>query len=115
MVAQAIEVPCLEDAGRDAVGRARLALTQVRNTGFDVLLIDTAGRLHIDEELMQELDQIKSETNPTETLLVADAMTGQDAVNSAGDFNQRLSLSGVILSKMDGDARGGARSPRSSR
>ncbi len=108
VVAQAIEVPCLEDAGRDAVGRARLALTQVRNTGFDVLLIDTAGRLHIDEELMQELDQIKSETNPTETLLVADAMTGQDAVNSAGDFNQRLSLSGVILSKMDGDARGGA-------
>jgi len=108
VVARAIDVPVLEDAEQEAVQRARLALTQVRNTGFDVLLIDTAGRLHVDEDLMLELDQIKSETSPTEILLVADAMTGQDAVNSAGDFNQRLSLSGVILSKMDGDARGGA-------
>ena len=108
VVARTIDIPVLEDAEQDAVRRARLALTQVRNTGFDVLLIDTAGRLHVDEDLMLELDHIKSETNPIEILLVADAMTGQDAVNSAGEFNQRLSLSGVILSKMDGDARGGA-------
>jgi signal recognition particle subunit SRP54 len=74
----------------------------------DLMIIDTAGRLHIDEELMLELDQIKAKVAPDELLLVADAMTGQDAVNLADKFHQRLSLTGVALSKMDGDARGGA-------
>lgn len=79
----------------------------VRN-GRDVLLVDTAGRLHIDEELMQELQGLKEQLNPTEILFVADAMTGQDAVRSADEFNKRLGITGVVLTKMDGDARGGA-------
>jgi len=72
------------------------------------VLIDTAGRLHIDEELMKELQEIRREVNPREILLVADAMTGQDAVNVAKKFNETLDLHGVILTKLDGDARGGA-------
>ena len=76
--------------------------------GFDVLLVDTAGRLHIDDALMTELEQIRRELSAEEVLLVADAMTGQDAVNSAAEFNRRMQLSGVILTKLDGDARGGA-------
>jgi len=75
---------------------------------FDLVILDTAGRLHIDEELMDELDQIKAGVEPNEVLLVADAMTGQDAVNLAEQFHQRLDLTGVALTKMDGDARGGA-------
>ena len=77
-------------------------------TGHDLILIDTAGRLHIDEALMLELREMKARLNPKEVLLVADAMTGQDAVNIARNFNERLGISGVILTKMDGDARGGA-------
>ena len=77
-------------------------------TGRDVLLVDTAGRLHIDEELMTELTELKELLNPTEILFVADAMTGQDAVKSADEFHKRLGITGVILTKMDGDARGGA-------
>jgi signal recognition particle subunit SRP54 len=84
------------------------ALESAKNDGFDILIIDTAGRLHIAEDLMDELDRIKSAVEPTEILLVADAMTGQDAVSVAGNFNERLSIDGVILTKMDGDARGGA-------
>jgi signal recognition particle subunit SRP54 len=76
--------------------------------GYDVFIIDTAGRLHIDEELMEELRRIKAEVNPHEILLVADAMTGQDAVNVSTSFNQALDIDGIILTKMDGDARGGA-------
>ena len=76
--------------------------------GYDVMLIDTAGRLHIDEALMLELREIKIQIKPNEVLLVADAMTGQDAVNIAKNFNDRLGIDGVILTKMDGDARGGA-------
>jgi signal recognition particle subunit SRP54 len=76
--------------------------------GYDVFIIDTAGRLHIDEELMEELRKIKAEVNPHEILLVADAMTGQDAVNVSTSFNQALDIDGIILTKMDGDARGGA-------
>ncbi len=76
--------------------------------GYDVFIIDTAGRLHIDEELMEELRRIKEEVNPHEILLVADAMTGQDAVNVSTSFNQALDIDGIILTKMDGDARGGA-------
>jgi signal recognition particle subunit SRP54 len=76
--------------------------------GYDVLILDTAGRLHIDEELMAELGRIKESLRPSDIMLVADAMTGQDAVNIAKSFNERLDISGVILTKMDGDARGGA-------
>jgi signal recognition particle subunit SRP54 len=90
------------------VSRAEQGLRHARNSGYDVLLIDTAGRLHIDDEMMKELEQIRKATPPVETLLVADAMTGQDAVRSAKEFHDRLSLTGVILTKMDGDARGGA-------
>lgn len=84
------------------------ALTKAGSDGSDVLIIDTAGRLHIDEELMAELVRIKERVSPNEILLVADAMTGQDAVNVAKHFNEALDISGVILSKMEGDARGGA-------
>jgi len=77
-------------------------------TGCDVLIVDTAGRLHIDDELMNEMQSLKKLLNPSEILFVADAMTGQDAVNSAAEFHKQLSLTGVILTKMDGDARGGA-------
>lgn len=79
-----------------------------RDQGCDTLVYDTAGRLHMDETLMAELETLKKGVNPSEILLVADAMTGQDAVNIAGSFDQRLDLTGVILTKMDGDARGGA-------
>jgi signal recognition particle subunit SRP54 len=77
-------------------------------SGSDVLIVDTAGRLHIDDQLMDEMQSLKSLLNPQEILFVADAMTGQDAVNSADEFHKKLSLTGVILTKMDGDARGGA-------
>ncbi|MEO5371678.1 MAG: signal recognition particle protein [Magnetococcus sp. DMHC-1] len=87
---------------------ARDALQEARNGGFDVLFLDTAGRLHIDEELMTELAEVKALVNPIEMLLVADAMTGQDAVTVAERFHQRLAITGVVLSKTDGDARGGA-------
>ncbi len=87
---------------------ARSARKEATQTGRDVLLVDTAGRLHIDEELMVELTELKDLLNPTEILFVADAMTGQDAVKSADEFNKRLAITGTILTKMDGDARGGA-------
>jgi signal recognition particle subunit SRP54 len=77
-------------------------------TGCDVLIVDTAGRLHIDEQLMDEMQSLKKLLNPSEILFVADAMTGQDAVNSADEFHKKLTLTGIVLSKMDGDARGGA-------
>jgi signal recognition particle subunit SRP54 len=86
----------------------RQALTQARQEGRDVVILDTAGRLHIDETLMTELKRINETVQPAEILLVADAMTGQDAVNIAKTFNEALDLSGVILTKMEGDARGGA-------
>jgi signal recognition particle subunit SRP54 len=93
---------------KDAVARSEQGLRYARNGGYDVVLIDSAGRLHIDEELMLELERIRAAVLPTETLLVADAMTGQDAVRSAKDFHDRLGLTGIVLTKMDGDARGGA-------
>jgi len=92
----------------DPLDLARAALQQARDLGYDTLLIDTAGRLHIDDELMEELVSIKSETHPVEILFVADAMTGQDAVRSAEEFHKRIGITGVVLTKMDGDARGGA-------
>ena len=87
---------------------ARSARREAANTGRDVVLVDTAGRLHIDEDLMTELQQLKEAVSPVEILFVADAMTGQDAVKSADEFHKRLGITGVILTKMDGDARGGA-------
>jgi signal recognition particle subunit SRP54 len=87
---------------------ARSALKEATNTGRDVVLVDTAGRLHIDEQLMIELQQLRELLTPVEILFVADAMTGQDAVKSADEFHNRLSITGIVLTKMDGDARGGA-------
>src|ERR687897_3167817 len=92
----------------DAVRRATGALVEAKNTGFDVLIVDTAGRLHIDDALMAELESIKAAVEPSDQLYVADAMTGQDAIKSAGEFNRRVGVTGVVLSKLDGDARGGA-------
>ena len=92
----------------DPLTLVREAHKHAQQTGFDTLLIDTAGRLHIDDQLMEELVNIKNETHPVEILFVADAMTGQDAVRSAEEFHRRVGITGVILTKMDGDARGGA-------
>jgi signal recognition particle subunit SRP54 len=97
------------DANTATVERlAKEARREAVNSGCDVLVVDTAGRLHIDEQLMEEMQSLKSLLNPQEILFVADAMTGQDAVKSADEFHKKLSLTGVVLSKMDGDARGGA-------
>ena len=87
---------------------AKEARREAVNTGCDVLIVDTAGRLHIDDQLMEEMQSLKKLLNPSEILFVADAMTGQDAVRSADEFHKKLSLTGVVLTKMDGDARGGA-------
>jgi len=92
----------------DPVSRARGAMSEATTKGFDVVIVDSAGRLHIDDELMTELVAIKQVTDPSDLLYVADAMTGQDAIKSAGEFNARVGVSGVVLTKMDGDARGGA-------
>src|SRR5512133_2318128 len=92
----------------DPVVRARGALNEARHVGFDAVIVDTAGRLHIDDELMDELQAIKQAVDPSDLLYVADAMTGQDAIKSAGEFNRRIGVSGVVLTKLDGDARGGA-------
>ena len=95
-------------ASGDPVRVCREAQTEARNRGHDVVLIDTAGRLHIDDELMAELERIRDTIKPHQILLVVDAMTGQDAVNVADGFHRRLHLSGVVMTKLDGDARGGA-------
>ena len=92
----------------DVVTRAKGAVEMARSMGFDVVLVDTAGRLHIDDGLMEELEQLKAAVGASDLLYVADAMTGQDAIRSAGEFNRRLGVSGIVLTKMDGDARGGA-------
>jgi signal recognition particle subunit SRP54 len=92
----------------DPVARATGAVAEASNLGFDTVIVDTAGRLHIDDELMAELVAIKDATDPSDRLFVADAMTGQDAIKSAGEFNARVGVSGVVLTKLDGDARGGA-------
>src|SRR5881398_59355 len=113
VVAQAIKANIYEgqvtEANTATVERlAKEARREAINTGSDVLIVDTAGRLHIDDQLMDEMRSLKRLLNPQEILFVADAMTGQDAVNSAKDFHEKLSLTGVVLTKMDGDARGGA-------
>ena len=92
----------------DPVARAKGAVAEARHLGFDAVIVDTAGRLHIDDELMTELVAIQEITKPSDRLFVADAMTGQDAIKSAGEFNARVGVTGVVLTKMDGDARGGA-------
>src|SRR5437867_11448018 len=90
------------------VERATGALAEARGKGFDTVIVDTAGRLHIDDDLMDELQSIKDAVKPSDLLYVADAMTGQDAIKSAGEFNRRVGVTGVVLTKLDGDARGGA-------
>ena len=95
-------------ANQTPVEIARRAMAAAKVGGYDVLILDTAGRQHIDEQLMTEVAQVKAQTNPHETLLVADSLTGQDAVNIAKSFNDRVKLSGIILTRSDGDARGGA-------
>ena len=92
----------------DPVARATGAVAEASRLGFDTVIVDTAGRLHIDDELMHELVAIKGATDPSDRLFVADAMTGQDAIKSAGEFNARVGVTGVVLTKLDGDARGGA-------
>lgn len=94
--------------GNDPVDIAKKAVDHAKSMQFDVVIIDTAGRLHVDAELMEELRRIKQSVKPHEILLVVDAMTGQDAVNVAGSFNEQLGIDGIILTKLDGDTRGGA-------
>ena len=101
-------VEVFEKGTQSPVKTAKQAVEYARSMGFDTVIIDTAGRLHIDEALMQELENIQKEVQPSEILLTVDAMTGQDAVNVAETFNKRLSVTGVILTKLDGDTRGGA-------
>ena len=113
VVAQAIKANIYEgqvtEANTATVERlAKEARREAINTGSDVLIVDTAGRLHIDDQLMEEMQSLKKLLNPQEILFVADAMTGQDAVRSADEFHKKLTLTGVVLTKMDGDARGGA-------
>ncbi|HFC53198.1 MAG TPA: signal recognition particle protein, partial [Gammaproteobacteria bacterium] len=96
------------DPGQQPVEIARAALQQARTSFMDVLIVDTAGRLHVDAEMMGEVKRLHRELDPVETLFVVDSMTGQDAANTARAFNEQLELTGVILTKADGDARGGA-------
>lgn len=97
-----------EETESNAVEKAKKAVREARTYGYDVLIVDTAGRLAVDEQMMQEIAAIKNAIEPSETLFVVDSMTGQDAVNTAKEFNDRLNFDGVILTKLDGDARGGA-------
>jgi signal recognition particle subunit SRP54 len=108
-VAKATNTPVWPGAGTDKpIEIVRGAMREAKLSAYDVILVDTAGRLHIDDELMGELSTLKRELSPSEILFVADAMIGQDAVRSAGEFHKRLGVTGVILTKLDGDARGGA-------
>ena len=108
-VAKATGTPCWPGTGTDKPQEiVRGAMREAKLSACDVILVDTAGRLHIDDELMNELSELKRDLNPAELLFVADAMIGQDAVRSAGEFHKRLGVTGIILTKLDGDARGGA-------
>ncbi|HEX2121866.1 MAG TPA: signal recognition particle protein [Thermoanaerobaculia bacterium] len=109
IVANNVKVPFYEIGdNRNPIDIARKALVEAKTLLHDTVILDTAGRLHIDDELMQELQTIKNDTRPSEILFVADAMTGQDAVKSAKEFDERLGVTGIVLTKLDGDARGGA-------
>ena len=109
VVAEQIGVPVYaEDDNKNVVEIANNALREAKAKGYDVVIIDTAGRLAVDEQMMQEIETLKNAVNPDETLFVVDSMTGQDAVNTAKTFNDRLDFDGVVLTKLDGDTRGGA-------
>ena len=109
VLAEQINVPIyMEEGAKDPVQVALNAIAEAKAKAYDVVIVDTAGRQSIDEELMQQAENIKTAINPHETLLVVDSMTGQDAVNTAKTFNERLEIDGVILTKLDGDTRGGA-------
>jgi signal recognition particle subunit SRP54 len=103
-----IDVPVFRTDTKDAVEATRSGLARAREEGLDTVIVDTAGRLQIDEELMDELARVRDEAKPTNVLLVVDAMTGQEAVNVAEAFHERIAFDGVVLTKLDGDARGGA-------
>jgi signal recognition particle subunit SRP54 len=108
VVGEQLNIPVFEQGQGDPVEIAKAAVRYAREHGHDILFLDTAGRLHVDEELIDELKRMKEAVSPTEILLVVDAMIGQDAVNAAVAFDQALDISGVMLTKLDGDARGGA-------
>ena len=108
VVGEKAEVKVFAPETMDPVARASGALAEAKALGFDTVIVDTAGRLHIDDELMDELQAIKEAVQPSDLLYVADSMTGQDAIKSAGEFNRRVGVTGVVLTKLDGDARGGA-------
>jgi signal recognition particle subunit SRP54 len=109
ILGQQLEIPVFVDrAQKDPVAVCRAAITEAKRKGCDVVLLDTAGRLHVDDDLMEQLKRIDRQNAPDQVLLVVDGMTGQDAVNSAKAFNDALELDGVIMTKLDGDARGGA-------
>ena len=108
VVGAQLEIPVFQMGQDDPVKIAKAALRHAEQHGNDMVFLDTAGRLHVDEKLMTELQSIKAEVRPSEILLVVDAMTGQDAVNAAQSFNEWLEIDGVMLTKLDGDARGGA-------
>jgi signal recognition particle subunit SRP54 len=109
IIAKAVDIRCFEGEGiTSPIDLAMAARKDAEDRGHDVLIVDTAGRLHIDEEMMQEVSDLRTRLRPSEVLLVADAMIGQDAVRSAQEFHERLGTTGVILTKLDGDARGGA-------
>ena len=106
-IGKQLNIPVYEEGKKDPVEISKNAIKYAKENGYDYVLIDTAGRLHIDEDLMDELDNIYNEVNPKEVLLVIDSMMGQDAINVIQGFNDRLKLTGVILTKLDGDTRGG--------
>ena len=109
VLGEQIDVPVYtEEGNNDPVALAKAGIKEAKNTGKDVIIIDTAGRLAVDEEMMNEITAIKKAVNPDEILFVVDSMTGQDAVNTAKEFNDRLNFDGVVLTKLDGDTRGGA-------
>jgi len=108
VVGEQVGVPVFRGSGDNAISVARSAVSEAQRKGRDLVIVDTAGRTHIDTELMAELAEMKSSVSPDELLLVLDAMTGQDAVNVAAEFDDKVGITGVILTKLDGDARGGA-------
>ena len=108
VLSESVDIKCYSNQESDPVDICKEALAEAQNEGYDTVIFDTAGRLHIDDEMMSELSAIKDAVSPDEILLVVDAMTGQDAVNAAVSFNDTIGLTGVILTKLDGDTRGGA-------
>ncbi len=108
VIGKSLDIQVYSEAGHDVPAICRHSIEHARKNMLDTILIDTAGRLHVDDEMMQEVRRVKETVDPTEILFVADGMTGQDAVNTAQAFLQQLDFSGVVLTKMDGDARGGA-------